>query len=84
MADVKGRRNGTIEISVSYENGRIMISVHDDGIGFPTHFDPDHTTSLGMQLIKALVQHQLKGSIMIMNQNGTDVRIEFPVSKAGV
>jgi PAS domain S-box-containing protein len=78
-----GRKKGTIEISAVMENGRIKITVRDDGIGLPTDFDISRTSSLGLKLIRTLVQHQLKGSLTIQSRNGTEMSIEFPVIPSG-
>jgi two-component sensor histidine kinase len=83
----KGRKQGKIEISALQENGRIRITVRDDGIGLPGKFDISRTKSLGLKLIRTLVQHQLKGSLTLKSQNGaengTEISIEFPVILAG-
>ena len=79
----KGRKKGTIEISAVQENGQIRITIRDDGIGIPDNFDISRSNSLGLKLIRTLVQHQLKGSLMIKSQNGTEIIVEFPVMIAG-
>jgi len=78
-----GRKKGTIEISAVQENGRIKITVRDDGIGLPADFDISRTSSLGLKLIRTLVQHQLKGSITLESRNGTEMSMEFPLISAG-
>jgi two-component sensor histidine kinase len=80
----KGRKKGTIRISAVQENGRICIMIRDDGIGLPAHFDISRTNSLGIQLIRTLVQHQLKGSFTVKSQKGTEIRMEFPALTTGV
>jgi PAS domain S-box-containing protein len=75
----RGRKHGTIEISALQENGQIHISIRDDGTGIPDTFDISRSNSLGLKLIRTLVQHQLRGSIMIKSQNGTEISMEFPV-----
>jgi two-component sensor histidine kinase/CheY-like chemotaxis protein len=79
----QGRKKGTIEISAVQENGRIRITVHDNGIGLPENFDISRTNSLGLKLIKTLVQHQLKGSLTLVSRNGTEMSMEFPLIPAG-
>ena len=79
-----GRKKGTIRISAVQENGRIRIIVRDDGIGLPADFDISRTSSLGLKLIRTLVQHQLKGSISLESKNGTEMTMEFPLTPAGV
>jgi PAS domain S-box-containing protein len=79
----KGRKCGTIEISAVEEEGQIRITVRDDGIGIPSNFDISRAQSLGLKLIRNLVQYQLKGSLMFKTQNGTEFSMEFPVISAG-
>ena len=79
-----GRKKGNIRISAVQENGRISITVRDDGTGLPAQFDINRTDSLGIQLIRTLVQHQLKGSLTITSGKGTEVRMEFPALIGGV
>ena len=52
-----GRKKGNIRISAVQENGQISITVRDDGTGLPVQFDINRTNSLGIQLIRTLVQH---------------------------
>jgi two-component sensor histidine kinase len=80
----KGRKKGNIVISAVQENGRIRITVRDNGIGIPAHFDISRSRSLGLKLIRTLVQHQLKGSLMINSHQGTEIIVEFPLSIAGI
>jgi two-component sensor histidine kinase len=75
----KGRKKGSIEISVVEDKRQIRISVRDNGIGLPAHFDISRSTSLGLKLIRTLVQHQLKGSLIINSHPGTEIVVEFPL-----
>jgi PAS domain S-box-containing protein len=79
----KGRKKGIIEISALQENGQIRITIRDNGVGLPDNFDIDRSNSLGITLIRTIVQHQLKGSLMFMSQDGTKISMEFPVILAG-
>ena len=79
----KGKKQGTIEIFALQKDGKIRITVRDDGVGLPSNFDISRTTSLGLKLIRTLVQHQLKGSISFKSQNGTEISMEFPVTMVG-
>jgi PAS domain S-box-containing protein len=73
-----GRKHGTIEVSVMQGDGKIHIAVRDDGVGIPENFDVYHSNSLGLKLIRTLVQHQLKGTLMINSKQGTEIIVEFP------
>jgi len=75
----KGRRQGTITVSARLDNGRIHICTQDNGIGIPKKVDVDRATSLGLKLIRNLVQ-QLRGTLTIENTKpGTSVNIDFPL-----
>jgi len=79
-----GRKKGTIEISAVQGNGRISITIRDNGIGLPADFDISRTKSLGIKLIRTLVQHQLKGSFTCKSLHGTEMSLEFPVIGEGM
>jgi len=75
----RGRSSGTILVNLWQEAGNIHITIKDDGIGVPEDLDIDRTTSLGMKLIRNLVQ-QLQGSLTVQSTSpGFRVDIEFPV-----
>jgi PAS domain S-box-containing protein len=74
----KGKKHGKIDVFAVQENDHIRITVKDDGIGMPPDFDIDHTSSLGMKLIRTLIRHQLKGSLYINSYHGTEMIVEFP------
>ncbi|WMW25487.1 CHASE4 domain-containing protein [Methanolobus sediminis] len=57
-------------------NGQYMLTIRDNGIGFPEDLDFMNTDSLGMQLVVSLVE-QLEGSIELIRGNGTEFRIRF-------
>ncbi len=75
-----GRKHGKIEVSAVQEDGHIGITVHDDGAGLPENFEFHRENSLGLKLIRTLVQHQLRGTIRFENRNGTEIRIQFPLA----
>ena len=80
----KGRKQGKIVISAYEENGWIRIRVRDNGIGLPDDFDINRSNSLGLKLIRTLVQHQLKGTLAVKCRNGTEISMEFPVITVGM
>ena len=56
---------GSIEITARRERGRLLVDVLDDGRGLPAHFDPDQSASLGLSIIKTLVESELAGTFRI-------------------
>jgi two-component system, sensor histidine kinase PdtaS len=69
-------KRGEITISMSSEEGRVTLTVSDNGIGFPEELDFRNTESLGMQLVTELVE-QLDGTIELIRGEGTEFRIVF-------
>lgn len=59
------------------EFGYYCLIVKDNGIGIPADFDPQSTTSLGMQLIYGL-SAQIGGEIQLDRQGGSEFKILFP------
>ena len=56
----------------------LFLTVKDNGIGLPEDFDPQANSNIGLQIVDSLVK-QLKGAIIFDHQEGTEVRIRFPV-----
>ncbi|HUU30044.1 MAG TPA: MEDS domain-containing protein [archaeon] len=77
----KEGQKGAVEISIkSLAGNRIAITVKDNGIGIPKDFDIDRVDSrktLGLRLVRELVQQQLDGKIRIERKKGTQISIEF-------
>lgn len=65
------------EIVISFVvNGHSILSIKDNGVGFPNDLDFRDTDSLGLQLVNSLVE-QLDGTIELHIQEGTEFRITF-------
>lgn len=75
-------RDGKIAISIAQPTPhKIRLIVADDGIGFPANLDWRNTSSLGLQLVKTLVENQLDGSIQLELAAGTSFTIDFPIDE---
>ncbi len=72
----KNRSEGRINIRLSKLNDHYKLSIIDDGIGLPDHFDPTNLHSIGFDLIVGLTK-QLDGELTWQNQNGTEINIIF-------
>lgn len=55
-----------------------LLTVLDDGAGFPEDVDYRSTKSLGLQLVVNLAEVQLQGSLELLTGEGTEFRIVFP------
>lgn len=74
-----GNRKGEININLHLENNYVNLTVKDDGIGISPDLDIDKTTSLGLQLVKALTR-QLQGTLTLKRDNETEFIIVFKYS----
>jgi two-component sensor histidine kinase len=71
-------RGGSLVISLKRaESGALRLSVKDDGIGLPPEVDFYETDTLGLKLIRNLVKDQLRGSIRVVRDRGTEIIVEF-------
>ena len=57
----------------------LRVQVRDNGIGLPTGFSIEATTSLGLSIVRGLVNSQLGGKIEMRNDEGTIVDLVVPV-----
>ena len=62
-----------------HENHIIKMSISDNGPGFPDDFNLEDPTSLGLHMVKILIEDQLSGKLDIISENGVQVLLEFKV-----
>ena len=75
-------QKGTICISIQRLPGdRIRMCLKDDGMGIPEEVDPFKADSLGLKLVRNLVENQLGGRLQFKRNKGTEFTIEFKESK---
>ena len=67
-----------LELKSNKENG-VELMVSDNGVGIPKGFDLKTADSLGLKLVKMLVENQLDGSIKMESNNGTKFTIKFNI-----
>jgi len=68
---------GEIRIAMREDGGRHILTVTDNGVGFPDGIDFRNTASLGLQLVDILVK-QLQGTIALETNGGTTFVVSFP------
>ncbi len=71
---------GTIAIFMSAIDDSISVRFQDNGVGIPEDMDLLKAKSLGMKLINNLVVKQLKGSLRIRRNPGTEISFSFRIS----
>ena len=72
-----GKRKGAITISLKKKKGQLELIVADNGIGIQKENIESET--LGMSLVSILVKNQLNGTLEIDEDEGTIVKIQFPI-----
>ncbi len=76
------RKEGMIEVVLrASEEGVLSLTVSDDGVGLPERFDFKTSESLGLHVVKILVEDQLDGNMEVVRDKGTTFKIEFKVAK---
>ena len=81
-AEVDAAQQGRILVSVRRIVGRLHVAVQDDGVGLPADFDPDTTKSLGLSIVRTLVESELGGIIEMGPANegsGARVQVDVPM-----
>jgi two-component sensor histidine kinase len=72
-------QGGTVTVHLVDDGEQVTISVDDDGEGLPEEFDLDHTSSLGLQIVKALAEGDLKGNFELHSRDkGVSAVVTFP------
>lgn len=74
-------KRGEIKIFLGYEGEDIVLNIYDNGVGIPENIDFDKTGTLGLHLVKILVENQLQGEIHLDRTEGTDFLIKFKGDK---
>ena len=66
-----------MKFSEKNDQGNIVFSCADDGIGMSKLKSADKSSSLGLHLVKILTS-QLEGTLKITKKKGTKFEISFP------
>ena len=82
LASPGGPAVGTLEITACRSMDQLIVTVADNGTGFPDGFDVERAPSLGLQIVRTLVVGELGGTLAISARppgGGTCVRVELPL-----
>jgi two-component sensor histidine kinase len=76
-----GDEAGTLTLTAGRLVGRLHVTVEDDGRGLPVDFDLDGSTSLGLSIVRTLVESELDGQLEIGPRagGGTRVALDLPL-----
>ena len=72
---------GSITLTVRRLVGRLRVEVDDDGQGLPSGFDAEGSTSLGLSIVRTLVESELGGQLEVGPRpgGGTRVVVDVPI-----
>ena len=73
---------GEVTMTPTRRGGRLRLRVSDDGRGLPPGFDLDASTSLGLSIVRTLVESELGGSLGLVSHDGTVATVDLPVPGA--
>ena len=72
-------QGGSVQVSASRKGGTLQLIVADDGKGFSS--GAESMSGLGLQIVRALVEDELAGTLVMNNESGTRVTLEIPVTR---
>ncbi|MEA1906175.1 MAG: histidine kinase dimerization/phosphoacceptor domain -containing protein [Euryarchaeota archaeon] len=77
---------GTVEVMLIIADGgddtsTVRLTVRDNGVGVPEGFNINEGKTLGLRLVKILVEDQLQGTLDVIRDRGTTFDIEFGIGK---
>ena len=73
-----GRSAGRVVITLAASRDALRVEVRDDGVGLPEGFSPSRSADLGLQIVRTLVQDDLKGHLALTNAQGVRAVITMP------
>jgi two-component system, sensor histidine kinase PdtaS len=84
VRDGASTRVGHVVVTMANTGTELTVAVQDDGVGLPEGFDFERSTSLGLSIVRDLVESQLEGDIGMVSLpesegGGTRVLISVPV-----
>jgi two-component sensor histidine kinase len=73
-----GRREGIIGVDIATLADSYRITIYDNGVGLPAAFNPGVSKSLGLQIVRTLIENDLGGIFTLYSKQGTHACITIP------
>ncbi len=73
---------GRIEVRVDRADDALRVVVADDGAGLPEGFDAGASTRLGLQIVRTLVEGELRGALVLRARpgGGAEAAVSLPLA----
>jgi len=78
------RESGHVEVSMRRVPGELVLTVRDDGVGLPAGFNPATSANLGLEIVRTVVEDDLRGTLSYSGGRGTTVTVRVPLSDTGL
>ncbi len=78
-----GRPEGVIGVDIATLEDTYKIEIYDNGIGMPPDFNPQASGSLGLQIVRTLIESDLGGNFRLYADGGTHACIIIPRTVEG-
>ncbi len=78
-----GRKEGLIGVDITTTPESYQIDIYDNGIGLPEDFSLQNTSSLGLQIVRTLIENDLGGEFRLFSRAGTHAFVTIPRQMEG-
>jgi two-component sensor histidine kinase len=77
-------RRGEVVLRVERSAKWLDVTISDEGVGLPRGFSLERTERLGLQIVRTLVDSELRGSLSLRRRDrgGTDAVLRLPLRKS--
>lgn len=76
-------RSGAVEVTMRRVPEELVLTVRDDGVGLPDGFDAAGAANLGLEIVRTVVENDLRGTLGFSSARGTTVTVRVPLDDEG-
>jgi two-component sensor histidine kinase len=76
---IGGRARGSVRVTMRRDGDAVTLEVRDDGEGLPDEFSIATSANLGLEIVRTVVEDDLRGTLAFADANGTKVTVCVPV-----
>jgi two-component sensor histidine kinase len=69
---------GEVKVHLECDEQSVRLTVSDNGKGIPASSASSNERSMGLQIVRALVEHSMGGRLTIRRSGGTRITVAFP------